>query len=159
MRILGDQLGKAQMMSLTHRQIKLRGWIQAVYAAGEMNGACIQGEKFDDITATRMQAGLRRPDSGHGKSPAVIEFNMDGTISPSEWQFPNTMGYEQTKGREHHSKLLKPSTKQVMIRRFGALNARNTTQSTRFGKGGKIVLESSLGNNPYSGLTVNLLKG
>ena len=79
-----------------------------------------------------------------GKSQAVIEFNLDGTINTANQNFLNTLGYTlpEIQGK-HHSMFVDPAYKDsVEYRQFWeALNRGEyqAAQYKRIGKGGKEV--------------------
>jgi methyl-accepting chemotaxis protein len=81
-------------------------WIQAVYAPvkDEMGRVFKIVKIATDITATDMQAAdYEGQIAAIGKSQAVIEFNMDGSIIQANDHFLNTMGYhaDEVKGKHH----------------------------------------------------------
>jgi methyl-accepting chemotaxis protein len=79
-----------------------------------------------------------------GKSQAVIEFNMDGTIISANSNFLNAMGYtlDEIRGR-HHSMFVDPTERDSPAYRefWAALNLGEyrSGEYKRFGKGGKEV--------------------
>lgn len=62
--------------------------------------------QWDDVTATRLNAGMLQ---ALGRSQAIIEFNMDGTIVNANANFCQTVGYslDEIKGK-HHSMFATP---------------------------------------------------
>ncbi len=99
-----------------------------------------------DVTEQKLtERRLRGQIEAIGKSQAVIEFNMDGTIVDGQRQFPQRVGYtlDEIKG-QHHSMFVDP---------IGARQRRTTANSgpelnrgeyqaaeyKRIGKGGKEV--------------------
>lgn len=82
-------------------------WIQASYnPILDLNGKPIKVVKYaSDITAQKIKnADYEGQIAAIGKSQAVIEFNMDGTIINANDNFLNAMGYslDEVKG-QHHS--------------------------------------------------------
>ena len=79
-----------------------------------------------------------------GKSQAVIEFNLDGTIITANENFLKTMGYalEEIKGK-HHGMFVEPSYREsAEYKAFWAALGRGEYQAAvfkRIGKGGKEV--------------------
>lgn len=122
-------------------------WIQAVYAPvkDEMGRVFKIIKIATDITATRMQAAdYAGQIDAIGKSQAVIEFNMDGTIIQANDNFLNTMGYraDEVKGK-HHSMFAETEYKNSdEYRQFWETLNRGEYQAAeykRIGKGGKVV--------------------
>lgn len=90
-------------------------WIQASYnPILDSQGTPVKVIKFaTDVTAARLQnADYEGQIAAIGKSQAVIEFNMDGTIISANDNFLKTLGYslDEIKGR-HHSMFVEPSYK------------------------------------------------
>jgi len=122
-------------------------WILASYnpmldAAGKPFGVV----KFaTDITAQKLKnAEFASQIEAIGKSQAVIEFNMDGTIITANDNFLTTMGYalDEIRGK-HHSLFVEPSERDsASYREFWASLNRGQYQATeykRIGKGGREV--------------------
>ena len=122
-------------------------WIQASYnPILDMNGTPFKVVKFaTDVT----EAKLRNADfSGQldaiGKSQAVIEFKLDGTIQNANAGFLGAMGYTlaEVQGK-HHSLFVEPSERDsAAYREFWASLNRGEFQAAEFkrvGKGGKEV--------------------
>ncbi|PKG93167.1 methyl-accepting chemotaxis protein [Paraglaciecola sp. MB-3u-78] len=122
-------------------------WIQAVYAPvkDEMGRVFKIVKIATDITATRMQAAdYAGQIAAIGKSQAVIEFNMDGTIIQANDNFLNTMGYnaDEVKGKHHSMFADKEYKKSPEYRQFWETLNRGEYQAAeykRIGKGGKVV--------------------
>ncbi|BAL79197.1 methyl-accepting chemotaxis protein [Bradyrhizobium cosmicum] len=98
-----------------------------------------------DVTADKLKnADLAGQIDAIGKSQAVIEFNLDGTIITANENFLGTLGYSLTeiKGR-HHSMFVDPSERDgTAYREFWAALNRGQYQAAeyrRIGKGGKEV--------------------
>ncbi|MGJ4884641.1 MULTISPECIES: PAS domain-containing methyl-accepting chemotaxis protein [unclassified Bradyrhizobium] len=122
-------------------------WILATYnpmldTAGKPFGVV----KFaTDVTAQKLRnADLAGQIDAIGKSQAVIEFNMDGTIITANDNFLHVLGYTlaEVKGK-HHSMFVEPSERDgAAYREFWADLNRGQYQAAeykRIGKGGKEV--------------------
>jgi len=103
------------------------------------------GKYATDVTSQKLTfADYSGQISAIGKSQAVIEFHMDGTIITANDNFLKTLGYtlDEVKGR-HHSMFVEEAYKQsVDYREFWAKLNRGEYQSAeykRLGKGGKEV--------------------
>ena len=115
-----------------------------------------------DVTEQKLStANLAGQIAAIGKSQAVIEFNMDGTIITANANFLGAMGYalEEIRGR-HHSMFVEPAERDsAEYREFWAKLNRGEYQAAeykRVGKGGKEVwIQASynpildLNNKPY----------
>jgi methyl-accepting chemotaxis protein len=98
-------------------------WIQAVYApvTDEMGRVFKIVKIATDITTTRTQAAdYEGQIEAIGKSQAVIEFNMDGTIIQANDNFLNTMGYRADEVQGQHHSL------------FADTEYKNSSENTRF---------------------------
>jgi methyl-accepting chemotaxis protein len=98
-----------------------------------------------DITAQKLKnADLAGQIHAIGKSQAVIEFNMDGTIISANDNFLSAMGYslDEIKGK-HHSMFVEPSERDSSAYRdfWAKLNhgQYQTAEYKRIGKNGKEV--------------------
>ena len=98
-----------------------------------------------DVTDQKLStANLSGQIAAIGKSQAVIEFNMDGTIITANGNFLGAVGYalDEIRGR-HHSMFVEPAERDgVAYREFWALLNRGEYQAAeykRIGKGGKEV--------------------
>ncbi len=98
-----------------------------------------------DITEQKLStADLAGQISAIGKSQAVIEFNMDGSIISANGNFLHALGYslDEIQGR-HHSMFVDPAERSsAEYREFWAKLNRGEYQAAeykRFGKGGKEV--------------------
>ncbi|WP_315785721.1 MULTISPECIES: PAS domain-containing methyl-accepting chemotaxis protein [unclassified Bradyrhizobium] len=122
-------------------------WILATYnpmldATGKPFGVV----KFaTDVTEQKLRnADLAGQIDAIGKSQAVIEFNMDGTIISANDNFLHALGYTlaEIKGK-HHSMFVEPSEREsAAYREFWADLNRGRYQAAeykRIGKGGKEV--------------------
>lgn len=122
-------------------------WILASYnPVLDEKGKPIKVVKFaTDVTEQKLKvADLAGQIAAIGKSQAVIEFNMDGTIIDANENFLNTLGYTlgEIQGR-HHSIFVEPGERDSGAYRefWGSLN-RGDYQAGEFkrvGRGGKEV--------------------
>jgi len=122
-------------------------WILASYnPILDEKGKPFKVVKFaTDVTEQKLQTGdLSGQIAAIGKSQAVIEFNMDGTIITANSNFLGALGYslDEIRGR-HHSMFVDPAERDsVAYREFWARLNRGEYQSAeykRIGKGGKEV--------------------
>ena len=145
-----DRLGRGEYFSDEFKRVKKDGnhvWIRATYnPVLDENNKVVKVVKFaSDITAQKLEAAdFSGQISAIGKSQAVIEFNMDGTIINANDNFCNAMGYslEEIKGK-HHSMFAEPEyAASNEYRAFWQnLNTGNfdSGEYKRFGKGGKEI--------------------
>ncbi|WP_088330387.1 methyl-accepting chemotaxis protein [Lacimicrobium sp. SS2-24] len=122
-------------------------WIQASYnpilsPSGKVTGVV---KYATEITAQKNQnADYEGQIEAIGKSQAVIEFNMDGTIITANENFLNTVGYtlDEIKGK-HHSIFVEPDYRrsQEYQEFWNQLNAGiySNDEFKRVGKGGREV--------------------
>jgi methyl-accepting chemotaxis protein len=122
-------------------------WIQASYnPILGANGQPFKVIKFaTDVTQQKLvNADFAGQIAAIGKSQAVIEFQMDGTILTANDNFLRALGYtlEEVKGR-HHSMFVEEAYRQsAEYREFWAKLNRGEYQAAdykRLGKGGKAV--------------------
>ncbi|MGD9867374.1 MAG: PAS domain-containing protein [Hyphomicrobiales bacterium] len=122
-------------------------WIQATYSpVMDANGKVYKVVKFaTDVTGQRLQsADFQGQLKAIGKSQAVIEFRLDGTILTANDNFLKAMGYslEEIAGK-HHSVFLEPAESAgAAYRSFWDKLGRGEFQSgeyRRVGKGGREV--------------------
>jgi methyl-accepting chemotaxis protein len=122
-------------------------WILASYnPILDESGAPIGVVKFaTDVTAQKLKnADLAGQIDAIGKSQAVIEFNMDGTILSANDNFLSAMGYSlnEIKGK-HHSMFVEPSERDSSAYRdfWAKLNQGQyqAAEYKRIGKNGKEV--------------------
>jgi len=122
-------------------------WIQAVYAPvkDEMGRVFKVVKIATDVTSEKLKnADYEGQLAAVGKSQAVIEFNLDGTIITANDNFLQTLGYtlDEIKGR-HHSMFIDVTERQSPgYREFWAKLNRGEFESAeykRIGKGGKEV--------------------
>jgi methyl-accepting chemotaxis protein len=122
-------------------------WILASYnPVFDEKGKPFKVVKFaTDITAQKLKnADLAGQIEAIGKSQAVIEFNLDGTILTANDNFLHALGYSlgEIKGK-HHSMFVEPADRDgAVYRAFWAALNRGEFQAGEFkrvGKGGKEV--------------------
>jgi len=122
-------------------------WIQASYnPIVDDQGKVLKVVKFaTDVTAQKIRnANYQGQISAIGKSQAIIEFNLDGTIITANDNFLNTVGYtlEEIKG-QHHSIFVEPDFKvSTEYRLFWESLNRGEYEAKeykRLGKGGKEI--------------------
>jgi methyl-accepting chemotaxis protein len=122
-------------------------WIQASYnPIMDLNGKPIKVVKYaTDITAQKMMtANYQGQIEAIGKSQAVIEFNMDGTIINANDNFLSAVGYQMSEIKnKHHSLFVDPSERNTEeYKRFWEKLNQGEFESAeykRIGKGGKEV--------------------
>ncbi len=111
-----DKLGRGEFDAGEYKRIKKDGseiWIQASYnPIYDMNGNPFKVVKFaTDITAQKLSsADFHGKMDAVGKSNAVIEFNLDGTVITANENFLATVGYsmDEIEGK-HHSMFCDPT--------------------------------------------------
>ena len=122
-------------------------WIQASYnPIVGLNGEVLKVVKYaTDITSQKMlNANFQGQIEAIGKSQAVIEFNMDGTIIGANENFLSAMGYQldEIKGH-HHSLFIESGVRETAeYKQFWQSLNRGDFDSgeyKRIGKGGKEV--------------------
>jgi methyl-accepting chemotaxis protein len=122
-------------------------WIQASYnPILDLDGRPCKVVKFaTDVTEQKLRnADHAGQIAAIGKSQAVIEFDLDGTILTANGNFLNAMGYslEEIRGR-HHGLFVEPSERDgTDYREFWARLRRGEYQAGQFrrlGKGGREV--------------------
>jgi methyl-accepting chemotaxis protein len=110
------QLNEGRFDSGEYKRIGKGGrevWIQAAYnPIFDLNGKPFKVVKYaTDITQQKIKnADFAGQLAAIGKSQAVIEFNMDGTIISANENFLNTLGYraDEVQGK-HHSMFVEPA--------------------------------------------------
>jgi methyl-accepting chemotaxis protein len=144
------KLNRGENQSAEYKRIGKGGkevWILASYnPVLDEKGKPFRVVKFaTDITKEKLStADLAGQIAAIGKSQAVIEFNMDGTIIGANQNFLRTVGYalDEIRGR-HHSMFVDPSERDgAAYREFWAALNRGEYQAAeykRIGKGGKEV--------------------
>ena len=144
------RLGRGEFDSGEYKRLGKGGrevWIQASYnPVFDKAGRPIKVVKFAaDVTAQKLASTDARSQLGAiGRTQAVIEFNLDGTIITANDNFCKAMGYglDEIKGK-HHRMFVDPAYAQSAeyqqfwetLRRGEAMAA----EYKRFGKGGKEV--------------------
>ena len=144
------KLNRGENQSAEYKRIGKGGrevWILASYnPVLNEKGKPFRVVKFaTDVTKEKLAtADLAGQISAIGKSQAVIEFNMDGTIIGANQNFLKTVGYalDEIRGK-HHSMFVDPSERDgAAYREFWAALNRGEYQAAeykRIGKGGKEV--------------------
>ena len=143
-------LNRGQYQAAEYKRIGKGGreiWIQASYnPIADSSGKPCKVIKFaTDITAQKLRS---MEDAGMiaaiGRTQAVIEFNLDGTIITANENFLKAVGYSlpEIQGK-HHSMFVEPATRDsAAYRDFWASLSRGQYQSAeykRIGKGGREV--------------------
>ncbi|HVN03175.1 MAG TPA: PAS domain-containing protein [Bryobacteraceae bacterium] len=144
------KLNRGEYQAAEYKRIGKGGkevWIQASYnPLLDLNGKPFKVVKYaTDVTRQKLtNADYAGQIAAIGKSQAVIEFNMDGTIVTANDNFLKTLGYtlDEVKGR-HHSLFVDEAYRQSgEYREFWAKLNRGEYQAAeykRIGKGGKEV--------------------
>jgi len=144
------KLNRGEYYSGEYKRIGKGGkevWIQASYnPILDTNGTPFKVVKFaTDVTAQKFQnANFTGQIAAIGKSQAVIEFQMDGTIASANDNFLNTVGYrlDEIQGK-HHSIFAEPGyASSPEYKEFWAKLNRGeyaAGEYKRIGKGGKEV--------------------
>ncbi|MCX6612119.1 MAG: PAS domain-containing methyl-accepting chemotaxis protein [Acidobacteria bacterium] len=144
------KLNRGEYDAGEYKRIGSRGkevWIQASYnPIFDTNGKPFKVVKFaTDLTAQKIQnANFIGQIAAIGKSQAVIEFQMDGTILDANDNFLKTLGYrlDEIQGK-HHSIFAEPSyASSPEYKEFWAKLNRgeyDAGEYRRIGKGGKAV--------------------
>ena len=144
------RLNRGENQSAEYKRIGKGGkevWILASYnPVLDEKGKPFRVVKFaTDVTSQKLStADLAGQIAAIGKSQAVIEFNMDGTIIGANQNFLKTVGYalDEIRGR-HHSMFVDPSERDgAAYREFWAALNRGQYQAAeykRIGKNGKEI--------------------
>jgi len=144
------RLNRGENQAAEYKRIGKGGrevWILASYnPVLDEKGKPFRVVKFaTDVTSQKLStADLAGQLAAIGKSQAVIEFKMDGTIIGANQNFLKTVGYtlDEIRGR-HHSMFVDPSERDgAAYREFWAALSRGEYQAAeykRIGKGGKEV--------------------
>jgi methyl-accepting chemotaxis protein len=144
------RLNRGENQSAEYKRIGKGGrevWILASYnPVLDEKGKPFRVVKFaTDVTKEKLAtADLAGQIASIGKSQAVIEFNMDGTIIGANQNFLKTVGYtlDEIRGR-HHSMFVDPSEREgAAYREFWSALNRGEYQAAeykRIGKGAKEV--------------------
>ena len=145
-----ETLNRGEYESAEYKRLGKGGkevWIQASYnPIMDLNGKPFKVVKYaTDVTEQKFRnADYAGQIEAIGKSQAVIEFQMDGTIIQANENFLNTMGYraDEVKG-QHHSMFADVEYKNSNdYRQFWEMLNRGEYQAAeykRIGKGGKVV--------------------
>jgi methyl-accepting chemotaxis protein len=145
-----EKLNRGEYESAEYKRLGKGGkevWIQASYnPIMDLNGKPFKVVKYaTDVTEQKLRnADYAGQIEAIGKSQAVIEFQMDGTIIQANENFLNTMGYraDEVKG-QHHSMFADVEYKNSNdYRQFWEMLNRGEYQAAeykRIGKGGKVV--------------------
>ena len=145
-----DKLSRGEFDSGEYKRLSKTGkeiWINASYnPIMDMNGKPFKVVKFaSDITEQKLKnAEFEGKVNAIGKSQAVIEFNLDGTIIWANDNFLNCLGYslDEIKGK-HHRMFCEPSyTASPAYTQFWDKLNRGEFEAAeykRFGKGGKEI--------------------
>jgi methyl-accepting chemotaxis protein len=145
---LWSDLGMGKARSDVFKKITKDGreiWVQAVYASikDEMNRISKYLEIGTDVTAQRLaNADYAGQITAIGKSQAVIEFEMDGTIITANDNFLKVLGYTlgEIKGKHHSMFVDEDYRESTEYRQFWSKLNRGEYQSDeykRIGKGGR----------------------
>lgn len=149
-RIFWERLGRGEYDSGQYKRIGKNGkevWIQASYnPIMDSENRPFKVVKYaTDISTEKLKdADYSGQLAAIGKSQAVIEFNLDGTVLNANANFLNVLGYslDEIKGR-HHSLFVDPTYRQsIEYRMFWERLARgeyDAGQYKRLGKNGKEV--------------------
>jgi len=143
-------LNRGEYQAAEYKRIGKGGkevWIQASYnPVFDANGKPFKVIKFaTDVTEQKLRnSDMAGQIAAIGKSQAVIEFNLDGTVITANDNFLHTLGYTlgEIKGR-HHSMFVDPAERDSSAyREFWAALNRGEYQAAeyrRIGKGGREV--------------------
>jgi len=143
-------LGDGKLQAAEFKRIGKGGkevWIQASYnPIFDAQGKPFKVVKYAvDVTARKLRdADFQGQIAAVGKTQAVIEFSLDGTVTDANENFLKTLGYtlEEIKGR-HHGMFVEPAYRESNeYRQFWRdLNEGKfqTAEYKRIGKGGKVV--------------------
>ncbi|BBO35211.1 methyl-accepting chemotaxis protein [Lacipirellula parvula] len=149
-RLFWEKLNRGEFDAGEYKRIGQGGkevWIQASYnPIFDMNGRPFKVVKYaTDVTAQKLQnADYEGQLAAIGKSQAVIEFKMDGTILTANDNFLGCLGYTlgEIKG-QHHRMFCEPAyTQSGEYRAFWDALNRGEYQSAeykRLGKGGREI--------------------
>jgi methyl-accepting chemotaxis protein len=144
------RLGRGEFQTGEYKRVGKNGrevWIQGTYnPIFDLNGRPFRVVKYAiDVTMRKVQdADYRGQIAAIGKSQAVIEFHMDGTIITANNNFLKAMGYtlDEIKGR-HHGMFVDDAVRQSQeYKEFWARLGRGEHQTgeyKRVGKNGRDV--------------------
>ena len=145
-----QRLGRGEYQAATYKRLGKGGreiWIQASYnPILDLDGRPFKVVKFaTDVTRARLEsADYAGQIAAIGKSQAVIEFNMDGTIIGANENFLGAVGYALAEIQgQHHRMFVEPADREsAAYREFWQRLGRGEYQSgdyKRLGKGGREV--------------------
>lgn len=145
-----EQLARGEYDAGEYKRIGKDGkeiWIQASYnPIFDMNGRPFKVVKYaTDITATKLQAAdYSGQINAIGKSQAVIEFNLDGTILSANENFLAAVGYslEEIEGQHHRMFVTSEERNSPKYRAFWEKLARgeyDAGEYKRIAKGGREI--------------------
>jgi methyl-accepting chemotaxis protein len=167
-RMFWDKLRQGEYQAAQFRRLGKGGkevWLEASYnPILDRRGRAFKVVKFaTDVTAAKsVYADLVGKVEAIGRSQAVIEFELDGTIITANDNFLRLLGYqlEEVKGK-HHSMFIEPSTRETPeYRQFWDALRRGEFQAgqyKRIGKSGADVwIEASY--NPVRDLNGKICK-
>jgi methyl-accepting chemotaxis protein len=149
-KLFWDSLNRGEFESKEYKRLGKNGkeiWIRASYnPILDLNGKPMKVVKFaSDVTKQKLRnANFSGQINAIGKSQAVIEFNMDGTIITANDNFLDAVGYtlEEIQG-QHHSMFVEPEFKvSAEYKTFwDNLNRgeHEAKEYKRLGKGGKEI--------------------
>ncbi|XGC81074.1 PAS domain-containing protein [Bdellovibrio bacteriovorus] len=149
-RMFWDKLNRGEFDAGEYKRVGLGGkeiWIQASYnPIFDMNGKPFKVVKFaTEITAAKLRnSDFEGKLVAIGKAQAVIEFNMDGTITTANENFLKTVGYDMKEIQgKHHKMFCDPALVNSMeySHFWDKLNRGefDAGQYRRLGKGGKEI--------------------
>jgi len=117
-KLFWESLNRGEFESKEYKRLGKGGkeiWIRASYnPIFDLNGKPIKVVKFaSDVTEQKLRnADFSGQINAIGKSQAVIEFNMDGTIITANENFLNAVGYTLAEIQgQHHSIFVEPNEK------------------------------------------------
>ncbi len=145
-----DRLNRGEYQTAEYKRVGKGGkevWIQASYnPILDLNGRPVKVVKYaTDVTEQKLlNADYTGQIAAIGKSQAVIEFRMDGTILNANDNFLKALGYtlDEVKGKNHSMFVDEAYKQSGEYREFWAKLNRGEYQSgeyKRIGKGGKEV--------------------
>ena len=145
-----EKLGRGEFQSGEYKRFGKHNkeiWIQASYnPIVDSEGDVYRVVKYaTDITQSKLQhADYQGQITAIGKSQAVIEFNMDGTIIDANDNFLNAVGYGlgEIKGQHHSMFVLSEERSSQEYQLFWEKLNQGEFQSAeyqRVGKGGKVI--------------------
>lgn len=145
-----EKLNRGEFQSAEYKRFgkgKKEIWIQASYnPVFDSNGKPYRVVKYaTDVTQSKLRnADYRGQIDAIGKSQAVIEFEMDGTIINANDNFLNAVGYslDEIKGQHHSMFVISEERNSEEYKQFWEKLNQGEFQSAeykRVGKGGKAI--------------------